>query len=179
MQQNNSKNYTVNIYSFFKRKHMEKTLKITEEQAKELYQEVSPKFKEILESNFGKGTFLKRFQDAVKTYEDACEIIGEKPIDEEHLLSSGLNKSDIAFIKLKTIFKAANKINGNWEADFSNSSQYKYYPFFIWRSSGFRYSATRYTYASAVIGSRLCCGKSADAEYIGKQFENLYNDYLG
>ena len=157
---------------------MEKTLKITEEQAKELYQEVSPKFKEILESNFGKGTFLKNFQDAVKTYEDACAIIGEKPIDEENLLSSGLDKSDIAFMKLKAIYKAANKMNRNWKADFSDSNQHKYYPYFVWRSSGFRCNGTRCTYACTCIGSRLCCGNSDDAEYIGKQFEDLYNDYF-
>lgn len=62
---------------------MEKTLKITEEQAKKLYLEASANLKEILESNFGKATFLKNFRDTVKTYEDACEIIGEKPIDEQ------------------------------------------------------------------------------------------------
>lgn len=160
---------------------MEKTLKITEEQAKELYQEVSPKFKEILESNFGKGTFLKNFQDTVKTYEDACAIIGEKPIDEENLLSSGLDKSDIAFMKLKAIYKAANKMNRNWKADFSDSNQHKYYPYFVWRSSGFRYYGTCYTIYTCTysnVGSQLCCGNSDDAEYIGKQFEDLYNDYF-
>lgn len=33
-------------------------------------------------------------------------------------------KSEIAFMKLKTIFKAANKMNNDWKADYSNSSQY-------------------------------------------------------
>ena len=82
---------------------MEKTLKITEEQAKKLYLEASANLKEILESNFGKATFLKNFRDTVKTYEDACEIIGEKPIDEQHLMECGIGKSEIAFIKLKTM----------------------------------------------------------------------------
>ena len=41
---------------------MEKTLKITEEQAKKLYLEASENFKEVLESNFGKTTFLKTFK---------------------------------------------------------------------------------------------------------------------
>lgn len=158
---------------------MEKTLKITEEQAKKLYLEASANLKEILELNFGKTTFLKNFQDAVKTYEDACEIIGEKPIDEQHLMDCGIGKSEIAFMKLKTIFKAANKMNNDWKADYSNSSQYKYYPYFIWRSSGFRYSDTRCTSACTDAGSRLCCGTHDDAEYIGKQFKDLYNDYFG
>lgn len=158
---------------------MEKTLKITEEQAKKLYLEASANLKEILESNFGKTTFLKNFQDAVKTYYDACEIIGEKPIDEQHLMDCGLGKSEIAFMKLKTIFKAANKMNNDWKADYSNSSQYKYYPYFVWRSSGFRYLGTDYARTYARTGSRLCCGTFDDAEYIGKKFEDLYNDYFG
>lgn len=150
---------------------MEKTLKITEEQAKKLYLEASANLKEILELNFGKTTFLKNFQDAVKTYEDACEIIGEKPIDEQHLMDCGLGKSEIAFMKLKTIFKAANKMNNDWKADYSNSSQYKYYPYFVWRSSGFRYNDTYFTFTSTRTGSRLCCGTSDDAEYIGKNLK--------
>lgn len=158
---------------------MGKTLKITEEQAKKLYLEASANLKEILESNFGKTTFLKNFQDAVKTYEDACEIIGEKPIDEQHLMDCGIGKSEIAFIKLKTIFKAANKMNNYWKADYSNSNQHKYYPYFIWRSSGFRYDGTYCTVTGTGICSWLCCGTSDDAEYIGKQFEDLYNDYFG
>lgn len=158
---------------------MEKTLKITEEQAKKLYLEASANLKEILESNFGKTTFLKNFQDAVKTYYDACEIIGEKPIDEQHLMDCGLGKSEIAFMKLKTIFKAANKMNNDWKADYSNSSQYKYYPYFVWRSSGFRYVVTDYSITCTNAGSRLCCGTFDDAEYIGKKFEDLYNDYFG
>ena len=158
---------------------MKKTLEITEEQAKKLYFEASENFKEVLESNFGKTTFLKNFQDAVKTYYDACEIIGEKPIDEQHLMDCGLGKSEIAFMKLKTIFKAANKMNNDWKADYSNSSQYKYYPYSVWRSSGFRYRDTYCTLTSTRTGSRLCCGTSDDAEYIGKKFEYLYNDYFG
>ncbi len=158
---------------------MEKTLKITEEQAKKLYHEASESFKEILESNFGKTTFLKNFQDAVKTYYDACEICGEKPIDEQQLMNCGIGKSEIASMKLKTIFKAANKMNNDWKADYSNSNQDKYYPYFIWRSSGFRSDGTCYTITGTDTGSRLCCGISDDAEYIGKQFEDLYNDYFG
>lgn len=119
------------------------------------------------------------FQELVKTYEDACEIIGEKPIDEQHLIDCGLGKSEIAFMKLKTIFKAANKMNNDWKADYSNSSQYKYYPYFVWRSSGFRYFVSSCTGSGANVGSRLCCGIFDDAEYIGKKFEDLYNDYFG
>lgn len=158
---------------------MEKTLKITEEQAKKLCLEASANLKEILELNFRKTTFLKNFQDAVKTYEDACEIIGEKPIDEQHLMDCGIGKSEIAFIKLKTIFKAANKMNNYWKPDYSNSNQRKYYPYFIWRSSGFRCIAPDSDVTHACTVSRLCCGTYDDAEYIGKQFEDLYNDYFG
>lgn len=55
---------------------MGKTLKITEEQAKKLYSEASASFKEILESNFGKTTFLKNFQEAVKTHKASLDYHG-------------------------------------------------------------------------------------------------------
>lgn len=156
---------------------MEKTLKITEEQAKELYPKSDSWLKKLLEINFGEKTFCKNFQDAVKSYEDACEITGETPIDEKSLMNTGCGKSEIAFIKLKTIFKAANVLNDNWKPNWNDLNQYKYYPWFVWRSSGFRFYATDCTSTYTTVGSRLCCGTQEDAEYIGKQFEELYNDY--
>ena len=106
---------------------MEKTLKITEEQAKKLYLEASANLKEILELNFGKTTFLKNFQDAVKTYEDACEIIGEKPIDEQHLMDCGLGKSEIAFMKLNIFCAKMRYSKHTWHHSFFTpfSCEYK------------------------------------------------------
>ena len=43
-----------------------------------------------------------------------------------------------------------------------------------------RWTKTNFkTYTDAYSGSRLCCGTFDDAEYIGKKFEDLYNDYFG
>lgn len=71
---------------------MEKTLKITEEQAKKLYLEASANFK-----------------DAVKTYEDACEITGSVPDIEYD------DRSELARLKLIQIYKASNILNDNWK----------------------------------------------------------------
>ena len=91
-------------------------------------------------------------------------------------------KSIIAFYKLTIIIRA---LNEGWEPDWSNWDECKYYNWFYvekgedQRSSGFRYCVTSCAGTNARTGSRLCCGTSDDAEYIGKKFEDLYNDYFG
>lgn len=156
---------------------MEKTLKISEEQAKELYG--NPKaFDKMLESNFGKKILCKSFRESVQSYEDACEITGETPMDEGKLKLLGFLDCEIALRKIKTIIKAANILNNNWEADFSNPDQLKYFNWTVWRSGAFRVDCTYYTRTHANIGSRLCCGVEEDMVYIGKQFEELYDKFL-
>ena len=119
----------------------------------------------------------------IKSFEVACNHLGINP---NHLpcvdtLPEKDRKSIIAYYKLTIIIRA---LNEGWEPDFSNYNEYKYYNWFYieankdGRSSGFRYCDTYYACTNAGLGSRLCCGNSADAEYIGKQFEDLYNDYL-
>lgn len=91
-------------------------------------------------------------------------------------------KSIIAFYKLTIIIRA---LNEGWEPDWSNWDEWKYYNWFYvekgedQRSSGFRYYDTDYASTGTRTGSRLCCGTHDDAEYIGKQFKDLYNDYFG
>jgi len=46
--------------------------------------------------------------------------------------------------------------------------------------AGFSYANTYYTasYATALVGSRLCYKTRELATYAGRQFEGLYNDFL-
>lgn len=155
---------------------MKNIIKLTKNQAEELYKKYQG-LKESIE-HLARGIVYTKVSD-IKTYEDACNFLEEDPINEEYLIGHGVGKSEIAFIKLKTIFKAANKMNNNWNADYSNSNQCKYYPYFIWHPSSFRCDGTHCSFTCTCIDSRLCCGTQDDAEYIGKQFKDLYNDYFG
>lgn len=127
---------------------------------------------------------MEKITDKIKSFEDACKHLGLNPNDLPvvDMLPEKDRKSIIAFYKLTIIIRA---LNEGWEPDWSNWDEWKYYNWFYvekgedQRSSGFRYFVTYYTHTYALTGSRLCCGTSDDAEYIGKQFEDLYNDYFG
>ena len=86
-----------------------------------------------------------------------------------------------ALNKLFTIAEAWNKVD-NFVPDFSNRNQYKYYPWFKYndKAAGFVCAAASCTAAttSASFGSRLCFKSEERAIQFGKQFIDLWNDFL-
>lgn len=142
----------------------------------------------------------KEINEVVTTYEEAREYLGGKPnadftvakkilsgnhvkLDDVANLVSEVNpkhiKALIAYNRLCTIAQAWNKADG-FEPDFSNTSQYKYFPWFVYDNGAagfvFAYSAYAATYASANVGSRLCFKTRERAMQFGKQFIDLWND---
>ena len=127
---------------------------------------------------------MEKITDKIKSFEDACKHLRLNPNDLPvvDMLPEKDRKSIIAFYKLTIIIRA---LNEGWEPDWSNWDEWKYYNWFYvekgedQRSSGFRCDDAYYAVTGTYAGSRLCCGTSDDAEYIGKKFEDLYNDYFG
>lgn len=115
----------------------------------------------------------------VKTYADACAVLGIEPINEEVFTKLGFTKDEIAYRKLKTVIEA---LNEGWRPDWSDSSDYKYWNWFIYNpsSAGFGYANTNNapSYANTNVGSRLCFKTRELATYAGRQFEDLYNDFF-
>ena len=115
----------------------------------------------------------------VKTYADACEVLGIESMNEEVFTKLGFTKDEIAYRKLKTIVEA---LNEGWRPDWANSNEYKYWPWFVYAgaSAGFSYAYTNNAASStsATIGSRLCYKTRELATYAGRQFEGIYNDFL-
>ncbi len=115
----------------------------------------------------------------VKSYADACRVLGIDPVNEEALTRAGFTKDEIAYRKLKTIIAA---LNEGWEPDWSNGSEYKYWPWFVYdpKTAGFACADTNSaaSYTGAYFGSRLCCKTSALARYAGDTFPEIYNDFL-
>lgn len=137
--------------------------------------------------------------EKIKTYEDACAYLGVRERD-----FTGIEKDEVSYAKLKTIAKA---INGGWEADFTDRKQDKYYPWF-WLYTrkeldefsdteqkicvsfgGVAYNGAPYGFlyayptgvpslAYAYIGSRLCFKSKEIAEYVGRQFLDVWRDYI-
>lgn len=163
-----------------------KTLQIDEKKAKGLYENASPEFQAMLEDTFGK-KFFKSIQDRIKSYEDACRELGIDPEDlpEVDNCEPEDQASIIAFYKLTIIARA---LNEGWKPNWKDSSEYKWFPWFKANRgaayngayAGLSCSSTINTAspASATFGSRLCCKSDELATYFGKQFENIWSEYL-
>lgn len=115
----------------------------------------------------------------VKTYADACAVLGIEPINEEVFTKLGFTKDEIAYRKLKTVIEA---LNEGWQPDWSDRSEYKYWNWFVYRTSsagfGCANSSNAPPNAYTGVGSRLCFKTRELAEYAGRQFEDLYNDFF-
>ncbi|WP_052237523.1 hypothetical protein [Myroides sp. A21] len=119
----------------------------------------------------------KDIKERLKTFED---VLKEKNMTLEYFneISEELLPDELAYRKLKLI---AGVLNEGWEPDWSNSNEYKYYPWFKMGSPsgvGFSYDGYDRWYAGSNVGSRLCFKSSELAEYAGKQFTDIYKDFL-
>jgi len=154
-----------------------KVLQIEESNARKLYKTASPEFKQALEDTFGKEFFSAKITDRIKTYEDACSELGVQPIDEAKMKQIGFTDDEITYRKIKTITQA---LNEGWKCDWNDSNQYKWYPWFKMSSGGFVFCDTYcdYSRASAGNASRLCFSSDEIATYAGKQFLQLYSDFI-
>lgn len=119
----------------------------------------------------------------IQTFEEACKELGIEPVlpvvtglPEKH------QKAIIAHYKLVIIAEA---INNGWQPDWSNYNQWKYYPWFDVEAnaenpagSGLSYYDFGYLRSITCVGSRLCYESSEAAEYAGKTFKELYEEYF-
>lgn len=133
---------------------------------------------------FYKEEDYEEITDWVKTYEDACKVLGVEPINEQNAKAQGFRSDEIARRKLETIAAA---LNEGWKPDWNNTDQYKYYPYFYIQknakgkgSAGLSYATTFHSASltNAYIGSRLCFYASRLARYAGNQFTDLYEQIL-
>lgn len=145
----------------------------------------------------------KDVRKRIKTFEDACREIG---IDAEawnrDKISLGLEPDVLAFLKLRIIVKA---LNEGWEPQFTED-ECRYYPWFILytreeynkldeeeksrvvcRSNysayalggvSCAYASYGSSFASAAIGVRLAFKTSELAAYCGRQFLDIWADFV-
>ena len=125
--------------------------------------------------------------ERVKSYADACDVLGVPQLDEKAMLSAGFRPDEIARRKLETITAA---LNEGWKPDWNNTDEYKYYPWFdIEPGKGkdpdgnpdgalaglsFAYTHHAASHARTYIGSRLCFHDRRTAFYAGNTFTDLY-----
>lgn len=149
-------------------------LKIKKETAKKRYDESPEWFKEILVETFGEETFKPKHFTNIKTFEDARMELGDKTWKYQGIVET---VDEYAYRQIKLIVKA---INQGWTPDWSSTDQRKWYPWFDVSPSalGFMYSGYSYTNTYMAVCSCLCFETSEKAEYAGKQFIDIYQQFL-
>lgn len=190
---------------------MEK-LEVLKDDVVSVYNSASDEQKNILEQLFGKAAFRPAdVRDRVKTFDDACEELGE---DHDFVVqynlfleNSNMGKCEdiIAFLKLRIIVAA---LNEGWSPEF-NDSEYRWFPWFyfytnkeiedisdeqkaelcrcVGRSSSSAYAggglscanaSHAFSYSLSYCGARLAFKTKELATYAGKQFIEIYRDFV-
>lgn len=156
------------------------TIEIKKENALKAYQSADANGKNMLELLFGKEYFSQKVTDRIKTFLDAAaevkisenlKILLDYPGIDGDMISAQ------AYAKLTIIARA---LNEGWEPDWTDSNEYKYQPYFSDYTSGSGFSFSDYVIWTAITlcGSRLCFKSSELAIYAGKQFIEIYNQFL-
>ncbi|WP_353166743.1 hypothetical protein [Empedobacter brevis] len=121
----------------------------------------------------------KNIIERIKTLQDAINELGEQDeqvIELRKLENTGITNHILFHQQAVVIAKA---LQDGWEADFSDSNQFKYTAYFKASSSGgFVCSVFAYWNSYTTVGSRLCLPTSELAKYFGTQFIEIHNKYL-
>ena len=157
------------------------TLKIDSDKAKQLYPTATPEFKEMLNDTFGKAFFSQKITDRVKTFEDACKVLGINSPHGIGIISfdGAFSRKDMDSIEAYgTLIIVARALNGGWKPNWNDKSEGKYHPYFNMSSDGFSGVGCDGWITRTFVGSRLCFKSRELAEYAGKQFASIYKDFL-
>ena len=182
---------------------MKDKVSIKKEYVLNAYKQATEEQKTLLENMFGKDMFKpKNIIERVKTFEDACAILGENHTLVKEYLGVVYNnivitKNLIAYLKLRIICES---LNEGWKPKF-DGEEYRYYPQFciytkkeyekldddekkeyrvVVRPHDNAYSDTVAFCSSRIVlsSSRLVFKTRELAEYCEKQFIDIWSDYL-
>lgn len=147
-----------------------------------LYPTAPKELKTILESTFGISKLSLNLRDRIKTWKDVCEearnsIEGFVNLNIHAFNSLPNFQQERAFYtyQAETIIALFNK---GWKPNWNNRNQTKYRMWFERKSSGWSLSEVFGDYGSSVMGSGFYLEKKEDAEYIGKQFIDIFSKIL-
>lgn len=153
---------------------MNKTIEIKKDDALKAHKNTNKKGKKLLEDLFGEKTFRGKVTDRIKTIKD---VLHDNGLSEEtfNIQCRDLPEDEKAYRLIKLIVKS---LNEGWLPDWSNSNEYKYYPWFDMNNGS---AASRFSYngygrwnAGSLVGSRLCFKNAELAKYTGTQFIEIY-----
>lgn len=155
-----------------------KVLEVTLENVRKAFEEADDKGKAMLKNLFGASTFIKNVMEAVRSFEDACEITGDDPKALPY--PNPKNDHEEALNAMHRMWIVTRALNGKWYPDWDNSNEYKYCTWFDMRNAGVGFSDSDCDYwlTSSGVGSRLCFKSAELARYAGKQFKEEYKKIM-
>ena len=187
---------------------MNNQITIQKENILNAYNQASGEQKSLLENLFGKDMFHPQdIKERIKTFDDAVAILGndnQAVIDYYAIADKTCTEDILAFAKLRVIAEA---LNEGWKPKF-DGDECRYYPWFyiytkkeyeeldedekikcrvVGRSSGssnafgglvYAYANFASSYSNSNNGSRLAFKTRELAEYCGKQFIDIWVDFL-
>lgn len=150
------------------------TLTIDQNNLVQAYKAADSEGKKLLQNLFPSQLFDWR---EIDSFAKVCQIAGVDP--EVYALPEDATDDQIganAFAKLQLIYRVFNQ---GWKANWANSSEAKFYPWFTWQAgSGFSFHVFGYVRSYAYVGARLCTDTRDKAIHIGKTFTDIYNQFL-
>ena len=119
----------------------------------------------------------KKVTERIKTFEDAQKETGRQDVPDFSNVPEDLRAYFEAQYKTIVIAEA---LNEGWKANWEDSNQKKWFPWFYMSSSGFVFDDTlcACSRAYAGSGSRLCFKSDELATYAGKQFVEIWKDII-
>lgn len=148
------------------------------EHAKKEYATANKESRALLEKLFGAETFKAKITDRIKTIQDACKATGR---DYDLIFTSVKHISP--FIKACMEWEIiAEALNDGWKPDYSNSSQYKHYPWYKHNKgasgSGLSFYVAGYDTTNAFVGPRLVFKSEELVRYAVAQFPDTFDTFF-
>jgi hypothetical protein len=135
--------------------------------------------KREMEGLYGKEVFLKSVMERIQSYEDACADQGKNP-EEELPWKNPTNPDQVCDNTNVMLRIIAKSLKGSFKANYGDSNEKKWSPWFKWNGSGFGFAGSycAYTLTFAGVGSRFAFPDEKTSNHFGKQFLALHNIVL-
>lgn len=175
--------FIIETYLYLQRKisqiniQMEKSIKLTDKEAIELYKTADESWKKVLEKNWDKKILSGKILDRVKTWQDVLDEAGK---DDEEVVPYSKprgkkQKSQNAFARIQLLSEV---LNEGVILDWSNRDQPKYYPYFEKKNGVWVVDSYLYYHFDAFMGCGFYYKDAETALFAGKQFLEIYSEYL-
>ena len=157
------------LEGYANRNPFDSEVELTDSEVNEMFDASDEKQTKVLNKYFDRP---KSIMDKVKSFEDACDILG---IYAKDITKLDIPKHLLAQMKIEIVVEA---LNEGWEPDFSNHNQYKYFPWFeVTSESVFRFYVCSCDCSFIGFSSALYYKSSTLAEHGAKIAYNEYKEY--